>query len=443
MKFRLFSLAAAFAVIAGVASAQDYSSPEFEKYGDTPEERKENVLKYNYLNDAFRQKDWALASKYFNELAKDAPAIGQNLYIMGGTIYKNKIATARTREDRVRYIDSLLTVYDMRAEQFGDHPTRGKGYIYSEKAKDFINYRPTEIDDIIKHSTAAIEASGDNIDLNLAQGYFNALVEGYKNDDVETEILLNEYDKLVVVVLKSDKTQKDEVAGVIDALFIQSGAATCDNLEKIFKTQFESDPDNLDLVKKIARYLSRNECKSAFAAEVGEKLYALEPTAEAAVIIAGNYAEIKNMEKAYQFYDEAIELEQNPEVKANYAVRASGVALIAENGRKSAEYARKAIANDSENGLAYFLLAQAYANGTSQCSGFERQMAFCLVYDQMLRAREHVTDPAQLEVINKAIATYPAYFPSNEEVFFRTLSKGDSYNVSCGWLSGTTTIRTK
>lgn len=186
MKFRLFSLAAAFAVIAGVASAQDYSSPEFEKYGATPEERKENVLKYNYLNDAFRQKDWALASKYFNELAKDAPGIGQNLYIMGGTIYKNKIATARTREDRVRYIDSLLTVYDMRAEQFGDHPTRGISYIYSEKAKDFINYRPTEIGDIIKHSTAAIDASKDNVDLNLAQGYFNALVEGYKNDDVET-----------------------------------------------------------------------------------------------------------------------------------------------------------------------------------------------------------------------------------------------------------------
>lgn len=443
MKVKLFTLVAAFMAVAGMASAQDYNSPEFANYGATAEEREANVIKYNYLNDAYRQKDWAHASFYLKDLLQNAPAIGQNLYIIGGTVYRNKIALARTPEDRNRCIDSLLIIFDKRAEQFGDHPTRGKGYILSEKAKVFINYCPTRISDIILHSQAAIDASGDNVDLDLAQAYFNTLVQGYKDDEVETEVLLNEYDKLSAAVAKSSEAAKDDVANVIDQLFVQSGAATCENLEMIFKPQFEANPDDLELAKKISRYLSRNNCSSTFAAQVGEKIYSMEPTAESAVMIAGSYADTKDYEKAFKYYDEALELEQDAVTKANYAVRASGIALIAQNGRKAADYARKAIANDESNGLGYFLLAQAYAMGTSQCSGFERQMAYCLVYDQMLRARDHVTDPSQLESINKALSTYPAYFPSSEEVFFRTLSKGDSYTVSCGWLSGTTVIRTR
>ncbi|MDE7355757.1 MAG: hypothetical protein K2N21_03180 [Rikenellaceae bacterium] len=443
MKFKLLSLVAILMASAGVASAQDYNSPEFEKYGATAEERKENALKYNFLGDAYRQKDWALASKYLNELLQDAPGIGQNLYIMGGTIYKNKIATSRTKEERLKSIDSLLIVYDKRAEQFGDHPTRGRSYIYSEKAKDFINYRPSEINDIIKHTTAAIEASGNNPDLDLAQAYFNALVQAYRDDEIETVILLNEYDKISNAVAASSSQHKADVTGVIDQLFVQSGAATCENLEIIFKPQIESDPENLALVSKVARYLSRNNCNGDFSAAISHKLYQLDPTAESAFVIAGNYADSKQYDEAYKYYDEAIEMASEADTKANYAIRASSVALIAQNGRKAADYARKAIANNSENGLGHFLLAQAYATGLSQCSGFERQMAACLVYDQMVNARNHVTDADQLETINKAIASYPSYFPSAEEVFFRTLSKGDSYTVSCGWLTGTTTIRTK
>ena len=44
MKITKFFIGLAFALIAGSASAQDFSDPQYAKWGETPEQRKENIL---------------------------------------------------------------------------------------------------------------------------------------------------------------------------------------------------------------------------------------------------------------------------------------------------------------------------------------------------------------------------------------------------------------
>ena len=41
----------AFALIAGSASAQDFSDPQYAKWGETPEQRKENILASTFLKE--------------------------------------------------------------------------------------------------------------------------------------------------------------------------------------------------------------------------------------------------------------------------------------------------------------------------------------------------------------------------------------------------------
>lgn len=441
-KVKLSSLVLGFVAFATVASAQDYSDPQFAKYGSTPEQRKENVLKYNYLRDAYNAKQWEAAASYLKGLMETAPEVGQNLYIMGSTIYKNKIAKATTKEARKVFVDSLMVIYDARAKYFGDHATRGEAYILSEKAKDFLNYNPSETKPIKELVNKAIDAAGANVDLDLVQAYFNVLVQGYKRDMVETEALLNEYDYISNAVALSTDDIKADVQATIDQLFIQSGAATCENLELIFKPQFAATPNDAELAKKIARYLARNNCATPFGSVVAEKIYSVEPTSGAAIVIATGYAEAKDYTKAFKFFDEAISLEKDPATAANFAISAASNALMSNNARQAAEYARKAIANDANSGLGYFLLGQAYAQGSAGCSGFDRQTVYWLVVDNMNRARTLLpSDSPQLEAVNKSIGTYSASFPSAEEVFFRTLNVGSSYSVNCGWISGSTTIR--
>lgn len=446
MKLKSLFVIGFIALAGNTAFAQDFSDAKYAKYGDTPEARKENVMKYNYLRDAYNLKQYDLASKYFNELLATAPAVSQNLYIMGSTIYKNKIATSKTAEDRNRYVDSLLVIYDIRNEHFGSHATRGTDYIHNEKAKDAIAYIPENLKVLDKLVDTAIESNKDKSqDIALLHGYFNLLVEGYKIDKVETEFLLSEYDQLSSTLDKSTDPEAVEAKSVLDQLFIQSGAANCDNLEKIYKPQYEADPTNKDLILKIARYLTRQECNSDFRRLISEEYYKIEPSAAAAISLATSAQQNKNYEVAFKYYDEAINLEENTATKSNFALSAAGTALIAGNARLAADYAKKSISIDeNNNGLGYFILAQAQAQGLSACSGFDKQAGFWIVVDNLLKAKALLQDnPEQLTNVNNAINSYSAGFPSAEEVFFRTLTPGSSYNVNCGWVSGTTTIREK
>lgn len=128
--------------------------------------------------------------------------------------------------------------------------------------------------------------------------------------------------------------------------------------------------------------------------------------------------------------------------KSDYALTAASTAMLAENYRKAADYAKTAIANNADNGLAYFLLGQAYGQGSTGCSGFDRQTVYWLAVDNLSKARTLLEDqPDQLKNVVDAINAYSANFPSAEEVFFRTLTPGDGYTVSCGWISGRTTVR--
>ena len=95
MKSNLIKLfASAFAVFAvSSVSAQTYL--EDPRYGNSPEERKENVMTLNSFNDYVTTKDYDNALKQLNILLAKAPKATVNLYIRGAMIYKNKIPISK------------------------------------------------------------------------------------------------------------------------------------------------------------------------------------------------------------------------------------------------------------------------------------------------------------------------------------------------------------
>ncbi|MFI3262164.1 MAG: hypothetical protein R3Y26_04545 [Rikenellaceae bacterium] len=445
LKFLLVIGLFATATTSVFSQEQDFSAPQYAKYGDTPEIRKENIMKYNFFTEAYKLQQYNEAAVYLNQLISTAPKAGANLYIMGRNIYNSKVAGAKTPAERNAYIDTVFTIYDLRIEHFGNSPKQGTSYILNKKAKDAISYIPEDLDRLDEITKAAFDANQGAQDLELIQGYFNLIAENYMVDNIEADYLLDKYEYLSTILDADNSAEKDEAKKVVDALFIQSGAASCENLEKIYKPQFEAAPSNIDLVKKIARYLGQQECAGDFKNTIAEAYYNLEPSAAAAISLATAAQQEENFERAFKYYDEAINQEQDPETKSNYLLRAAGTALISGSARQAADYARNAIsAHETNNGVAYFILAQAQGAGLTACSGFDRQAAYWLIVDNLVRARNLLEDgDSTKDKVNEAISSYSAGFPSAEEVFFRTLTPGNSYTVSCGWVSGTTTIREK
>lgn len=280
------------------------------------------------------------------------------------------------------------------------------------------------------------------IDPTFINQYFTVLVEEYEALNVETDYFMSEYEFMAE---KMDQVTDEEAKTSFDALLIKSGAADCNNLENIFSERLANDPDNAAQIEKAFKLMARNNCQSEFFLMVGEKYYAIAPSTSIAQLLSKGFENAKNFDKAIHYLNEAIAHEVDPVAKANLCVQISGTYLAAENARESADYAKKAIEFDANNGSAYICLAQAYVTGSSACVDFDKQTVFWLAYDLAAKARGLFEgNEAQQEVATTLMNTYRNYFPQQSDCFFRGLTEqGAPYTVKCGWVAGATTVKYK
>lgn len=436
-----FVIIALLAVAAFTAKAQEYLNDP--RYGNTPEERKENVLILNYFNEAYQSNDYNQALVYFNQLLTKAPKASENIYISGANIFKNKIARATSLAQKKALTDSLMMVYDERMKNYGDHATRGKAYILDMKARDYLTYKPTDTEGLHQIFKVAMDEAGQSVDPELVNIYFQMLANQYQADKIEVDVLIAEYQKLAPIFDIDQTPERAEAKKIFDARFVASGAANCDNLENLFKPKIQANPTDISLIEKAFGGMSKLNCTSDFYYDVVEKYYAIKPTTEVAMALATVYENKKDNVKALKYLNEALASETNPAAKANLCIHTAGIELKNGNSRNAATLARQAMELDPNNGYAILILAQSYGAGAAaSCSGFDRAASCWLIYDLLSDARKNAASDAALTTqIDAQIASYRAAFPSKEECFFRGLQNGAGYTVNCGWVSGRTTVR--
>ncbi|MDE5851454.1 MAG: enzyme of heme biosynthesis, partial [Alistipes sp.] len=217
----LLSVACVWAV--AVSWAQNFSDPKYAKWGTTPEERKENMMNSSFLKEEVANRNYNQAAAYFQSLVAKCPTATENIYVHGTTLYKNKINRAKTPEEKRMLIDSLMTVYDLRLQHFGNHATRGKAYILDRKAREVVIYLPQERETVRETFRAAIEAGGNATKPDLVVAYFANLCDDYKNtDDVLADEIIAEYDRMSAIFAENPAAADEK--SQLDAAFGLSGA---------------------------------------------------------------------------------------------------------------------------------------------------------------------------------------------------------------------------
>ena len=126
MKNVKFLLSAALVFLASAALAQDFSAPQYAKWGATPEEREQNILNSNFLKESCDNRDYDAAAHYLKGLIDKIPDAAESIYQRGAVVYKNKINRAKSVAEKNMFIDSLMLMYDMRAQYFGDNVKPGR-----------------------------------------------------------------------------------------------------------------------------------------------------------------------------------------------------------------------------------------------------------------------------------------------------------------------------
>lgn len=436
-------LAAAFACLGSAALAQqDFSGPQFARWGETVEDREANIQASNFLSEAYKNRDYDEALVQLRFLLKNRPQASVNTFKYGANIYRMKINMSKTRDEKNAYVDSLLMLYDVRAEYFGE-PASEKASILGEKAKALLLYRSGEREAIREAFREAIAADPNQPDTEIVAIYYKNLCDDYHNDEIYPDEVIAEYERLSPVF--EGRPEAEENKKQFDAAFMLSGAANCDNLERIFAAKLAATPNDVNVLSQAVRLMSMSQCTSPFFFETAEKFYEAQPSAESALLLAQIFQEEEDYERAMKYLNEALAVTTDAAEKESLLVRLGVIGMVSNNMSQAASAARQAIELNPENGLAYFVLAQAYASSAANCSGFAGQAVYWAAYDTMSHATSFMNeDDSYLQAAKTALSAFRSRFPTSEECFFNELKEGERYTVNCGIASGVvTTVRYK
>ncbi len=447
------AITAVIAMSATVANAQiDYENdPKYKHLGADAATREEVLKKFSFLRDAWKMKSYDDYMTRYKEMIELCPNCYPNLYLFGIQLNRAKLNQTTDPAEREKYTKIMAEMYDGQIKYFGTkNGVDVSAPIYRQKmqllmAVDFNKY----LEDIkkIMRTVADKGIKNDNQVRDMIYLYFSTITTGFLSDEISAETVLDEYDYLSDAISKSQFPDKNVIQQPLDNLLLNSGAADCDNLVALFKPKYEKEPNNLELIKKIMRYLNEYNCDGEFKVLVAEKYYKLDPSADAAYSLALSFAASGDTQKSEQYFKEAINRETNRTKKSKYQNRLAVDYLINKQYQSSANLAKGAISSDPRNGQAYFLLAQAYsislASGVVKCDAFEVKAAFWLVNDLLQKAKSltPASAPAAKDII-KQIEAAKANIPTSEDLFFKEeLKVGGAYNVNCGWVKGATKVQ--
>jgi tetratricopeptide (TPR) repeat protein len=420
-----------------VEQQQTSSTNNFGEEWGAPEVREQNVATYTFFENAFKNREYDKALEYMYKLIEVCPAARVGIYANGAEIYRHRIIFSKTMDEKSGYVNKLMELYDYRLAAFADHKEYGEVYILKQKAKDYFQYRSDDKQGMLSLFRTAIEKDPE-IDATFINQYFSVLVEEYLELNVETDHFMGEYEFLAA---KMDQVTDEQAKRTFDEQLIQSGAADCNNLELIYRGRVAKNPNDAVLLAKVFNLMSRNQCQSEFYQEVGEKYYAVAPSTEVARRVAAAYDKAGNSAKALEYLRAAMSSEADPALKAGLCVQIAGIELSSGSAREAANFARQAIELDANSAMAYFILSQSYAQ--AGCSDtFAKQSVYWLAFDLAAKAQTLAQDNEELQqMCSQWMGTCRAYFPKQSDCFFRGLQDGQGYNVSCGWVSGRTTVR--
>lgn len=437
---------------AQVETVQQKEQPQVAEE-ETPVITEECIMNISLFQQSAKNKQYADAVEPWYAVYNNCPNANKAIYTRGADIVGWQIENAQTEEEKAQYKNTLMEMYDKRIKWFGDDPKYPVAYILGQKGMDYCKYFT---EDELKEPAyqwlkASVEGMGAQSSINVVKRFVELSYGIYKsNPDKYAEQYIADYQKASDVLnqIANDPSSKfaanaKEYKDNIDAFFAASGAADCAKLDELYAETVKANADNLDMMAKIMKLYSRVGCRESevyFAA--AENSHKLQPTAESAAGCAAMSAKKGDYRAAIAYYDQAAELAEDADDKANYLY--NNAVYYYDNLKQfstARQYAQKSLAVKPEQGRCYLLIGLMYAASKPYDDAVLNKTVYWVACDKFAKAKS--VDPSVTEEANKLINAYSRYFPTTEEMFFNAaagLVKGKAFIVG-GWIGETTICR--
>lgn len=443
MKNLKFILCVAATVVMGLSV--NVHAQKKGKYGADSAE----CIKYlSYYQEYYKQKNYDAALPNWRMAYKICPATAsQNMLIHGTSLIARQITKNNNNPTyKSELVDTLLTLQDVRLQYY---PSKAVS-ILNNKGQYIINYRSNDNSFVYSELNKIIERTGYETKESLLVFDLQAAIALFQEGSLTAEEVIETYNKVADIadnlVAKTDKEKEDKagVQATLQSHFASSRIASCENLIDIFTPRYEADPKNVTLAATIAQLLSTaDDCiDNDLYLNVVTTMHTENPSANSAYYLYKLLSLRGETNQAVSYLEEAIAQEDSDEAKdaelyyelATYSLKNGLRAKAYESARKSAELGY------GFTGKAYFLIGTIWGSSACGDSYISKRAPYWVAVDYMQKAK--AADPELAEEANRYISNYSAYYPEASEAFMYDITAGQSYTVSCGGMTATTTVRT-
>ncbi|TCO04944.1 tetratricopeptide repeat protein [Natronoflexus pectinivorans] len=399
----------------------------------------------NNINDAWNS--WI-------QVLDECPAAHVNIYIDGINMVRQRLGETRDPAKFEELYQLLMRVYDQRMEHFGDHPRVPTPIIKGNKALDMLRYKRND-NQVLREAYVLLDESINELkrrsQVPVLATYMSSSVQLYRMGELTAEDLVKNYTTVSEIVdfqlrdqsFASQHETLNTVKESVESLFVNSGAANCEVIEKLYAPQLEENKYDLSWLRRVNQLLARGLCEdSELLYQVSEYQHNIEPSGASAYGLARMHLKARNFDRAIEYFGEAIELTEDDNQRGEYLHQLAQIHLSKGNYPASRRYALRAIDARPNWGAPFMTIGRAYAAAADQVGNddFEKKAVYWAAVDKFMRAKS--VDSSFESEANSQIRAFSEHFPATEEIFFRGLEAGATYTVG-GWINERTTVRTR
>jgi len=399
------------------------------------------IKNLSLYKEFFKHNNYKDAIQPWREVFGACPASSERMYVQGITMYRKFIESSSVPERREELIDTMAMIYDRRMEYFG-----GEGNVLGRKGIDLLRYRRSDIesvDEAYGYLKRSIELQKNKSREAPMVTFISASITLNQKGKIDDNQVIEDYFMVTEIIdkLLGKSSRWPKAKASIDDNMIKSGILTCDALNSYFEPQYEANKTDKKFLESVIRFYDASGCgKADLYVAASEEMYNIAPGPESAHQLGRLLIAKGNFPKAATYLKMAVIGENiDHETRAEWFYELAVVSTANKDYCEAIAYAREAIAYKSNYGKAYLTLGDAIiASRDNLGDDFEKRTAFWVAADKYAKAKS--VDPSVAADANKRLNDYAGQYPNNEEVFFRDIKDGDSYQVK-GCINEYTTVR--
>ena len=391
---------------------------------------------YSIYKEFLNVESYHNAVNSFRIVLDECPKFSTTVYIDGVKIYKGLISKTPDESLINAYVDTIKLIYSKRIENYGE-----EAQCLSRMAFDVMKLRKadTAYSEAFNIFENSVKLGGEKTDIATYTAYFQLATTLSAQKKLTNEKLFDVIVPNLLIIKKGESNEKTEklfstLTKNLSRLNYQA------DFDRLFDEKF-SLPETADQIRLLSNVMTEINCEgSKLFALSAEKLYAENPTAEAAALIARFNRKNKDYEKASQYYIEAVSKETDNMKKASYLYESALVANYQKKYSSAVSFAKKSLELNPQNAGSYLLIGAVYGSNANLFGkdDFDRRQIYWVAADYVAKAKK--IDNSLSEQADQLLKKYSALFPNKEDAFMHSVKAGDVVKVTA-FDNETTTAR--